>query len=115
MQMLFWLVVGHFLGDFSLQTRWMAKYKNPKQGIDPGDLPPGQRPMTVWPYCLTAHAAIMGGTVALATGSIWLGIAEFVTHWIVDFGKCVGWYGIHTDQGTHAVLRGLWWALAGIV
>tara|TARA_Y100000310_G_scaffold335688_1_gene418366 strand:- start:1762 stop:1968 length:207 start_codon:yes stop_codon:yes gene_type:complete len=54
---------------------------------------------------LTAHAAIYAGVMGFLTGSLIIGLIAFVTHWIIDFGKCEGWYGIHVDQTCHIVLK----------
>lgn len=104
---LFYLLAGHALADFPLQGEFIAKAKN--RHTFNGPL--GQKPMKVWLHALTAHALIHGGMVALITGSLWLGLAETAAHWLIDFGKCENWYGIHTDQGLHVGCKILWWAL----
>lgn len=108
-ELLWWLSVGHAFSDFVLQSEWMARAKNRHRPTSP---PPGQTPQTVWPYVLTAHALMHGGVVALATGSVRLGVAEAVLHWCIDFGKCENWYGIHADQGMHWLCKIAWWRLA---
>lgn len=105
---LWWLVVGHALADFVLQSDTMAKGKNRHRRTDP---PPGARYQPTWGYWLTAHALIHGGVVAVVTGSVGLGLAEAVAHWLIDFGKCENWYGIHADQGAHGLCKLVWWGL----
>jgi hypothetical protein len=105
---LFWLLVGHAVADFVLQNEVMAKGKNRNVR---GTAPPGQTYMPCWPYWLTAHALVHGGAVALATGSTALGCAETVAHWVIDFYKCEGCYGVHADQGMHIGCKALWWVL----
>lgn len=105
------LIFGHVVGDFVFQSDAMAKGKNRHRQIDMGSIPPGQAPQTVWPYFLTAHAIVHGGIVTIVTGNILLGLAETVAHWIIDFGKCESWYGIHIDQLLHFVCKLLWVAL----
>jgi hypothetical protein len=61
---------------------------------------------------MTAHAVMHGAAVAGVTGDVWLGIAETAAHWIIDFGKCENWYGIHADQAAHGVCKMLWATLA---
>lgn len=102
---LFWMLVGHALGDFALQTEWMVHGKSP--GARPlRDL--AGRDELVWAHVLTAHCLIHGGAVALATGSVALGLAETVAHWIIDFGKCRRWYGFHVDQFLHLGCKLVW-------
>ena len=108
---LFFLLSGHALADFTLQTDTMAKGKNRNRKVDMSLIPPGQKYVPCWPYWLTAHALIHGGIVAIVTGNVYLGIAEAVAHWIIDFGKCENWYGIHVDQGLHMLCKIFWWIL----
>lgn len=109
MELLFKLLVGHALADFALQTDWIAKNKN-RHAIPGGYDPKIHGPLqTIWPYVLTSHALIHGAFVFLATGRIELGIAETMAHWMIDFGKCEKWYGIHIDQALHIFCKLLWW------
>ena len=64
-----------------------------------------------WSYWLTSHAFTHGGLVALLTGNVFLGIAETAAHWIIDFGKCEKWYGIHTDQFFHLAFKIVWFLI----
>jgi hypothetical protein len=106
------LLMGHALADFSLQNEWMAKHKN--RHIGPSYIPPGQVKQTTWPYVLSAHALIHGLMVALITGNPLLGAAETVCHWIIDFGKCESWYGIHLDQSMHVLCKVAWAVMAWV-
>lgn len=97
----FFLLVGaHFLGDFGLQGDWMVKFKNRhvKRTL-PSDV--AATLPTFWPWVLTGHAFIHGLLVMAATQSVLLAIVEVMTHWVIDFGKCEGWYGFQTDQLLH--------------
>jgi hypothetical protein len=105
MEMLFWLLVGHAVADFSFQTDTMAKGKNRHNKTTP---PVGQKYVPCWPYWLSAHAAIHGGAVALVTGSWVFGVGEFLAHWLTDFFKCENKYGVHTDQALHLAAKFLW-------
>jgi hypothetical protein len=100
------LVMGHALADFSFQNEWMAKYKNRHAGRS---YTPGY---TTWPYVLSAHALIHGLMVALITGNPMLGAAETLCHWLIDFGKCESWYGIHADQSMHIFCKVAWAVMA---
>ncbi len=108
--MLWWLVVGHAVGDFWAQSDALAKMKN-RHRDSAAFAPPGQRPQIIWPYALTAHAIMHGAAVTLATGSVWLGLAETVAHWVIDFSKCEGWIDIHSDQAMHVACKMIWWWL----
>ena len=111
LSLLFYLLVGHGLCDFALQSDAMAKGKNRNRRIDPSQIPPGQKTMVIWPYWLTSHALIHGGAVSLITGIWWLGLIETGVHWVIDFAKCESWTGIHTDQGLHVACKLVWWVL----
>lgn len=109
--LVFAMMVGHALCDFSLQSDFIAKGKNRNRPIDMASVPPGQKPQRIWFYCLLSHALIHGGAVWLLTGSVWLGAAETVVHWCIDFAKCENWTGIHSDQAMHAACKLIWAAL----
>jgi hypothetical protein len=106
------LLMMHALCDFPLQTEAMAKGKNRNRKIDLSQVPKGQKIVTVWPYYMSAHALIHGLGVYVITGMIWLGIAEVIAHWVIDFGKCENWTNPHQDQVFHIVTKGLWTVLA---
>jgi hypothetical protein len=109
---LFQLLCGHAIADFALQTDWIAKNKN-RHMIPAGYDPKLHGPMqSIWPYVLSAHALIHGSAVMLITGNPMLGMAEAVSHWAIDFGKCEKWYDIHTDQWLHIGCKVLWVWLA---
>lgn len=95
----FALLIGHAIADFPLQGDAMAKGKN--RHNQPSNVPPGQRPVKVWFHYLTAHSLIHSGFVWAITGSIWLGLAECVLHWVIDFIKCENWTNPHGDQLLH--------------
>ncbi|KKN68487.1 hypothetical protein LCGC14_0451230 [marine sediment metagenome] len=108
--MFWWMMVGHALADFPLQPRDMTVGKNRHRV--PDNIPPGQTLATVWPYWMTAHALTHGGAVALATGSVALGMAETVIHWMTDFAKCENWTTVHQDQAIHMICKVGWMLLA---
>ena len=105
MILFFKLLIGHALADFVFQSDTMAKGKNRHRKTEP---PPGAVYQPTWGYWLTAHALIHGGVVWVVTGSGWLGLAETLVHWLIDFGKCENWYGIHTDQSAHIACKIIW-------
>ena len=105
---LFWLLVGHAVCDFALQSDTMAKLKNYRNTTSP---PVGQQPCVVWPYFLGAHALIHGCAVALVTGSVALGLAEAIIHFTIDLAKCAGLIRLHQDQTMHFGCKLLWASL----
>lgn len=109
-ELLFWLLVGHAVADFALQSDTMAKGKN--RHNKPDFVPKGQALKPCWGYWLTAHSLIHGGAVALATGIWWVGIMEAVSHWVIDFLKCENKTTPFTDQMLHLLCKVLWVCLA---
>ncbi len=91
------LAMGHFVADFALQSDRMAVEKCPGKDLT---LP--------WQWWLTAHAGIHAFFVTLITGIAWLGLAEWVLHSLVDYGKCRHRYGLGVDQLLHMVCKLLW-------
>ena len=102
--MFFWLLVGHAVADFPLQAGPMAVEKCRRSASDLQRTVP-------WFYWLSAHALIHGGAVFFVTGSLFLGTLETVVHWLIDFAKCEGWFGIHVDQALHVGCKVLWCVL----
>ena len=106
--MLWWMLVGHAVADFWAQSDALAQMKNRNRPNT--RVPPGQKSQAVWPYALTAHALMHGAAVAGITGNVALGACETAAHWLIDFGKCENWYGIHADQALHGVCKVAWTA-----
>lgn len=95
---LYWLIVGHFVGDYPLQGDFLARAKNHKAPL----------PGAPWYQCLAAHAIIQGGVVAFVTGSVTLGICETVIHTGIDYAKSDGEIGFNVDQALHILCKVLW-------
>lgn len=108
LSLMFWLFVGHSLGDFALQTDWTARFKS-RHANPP--IATSKYPNWIWIHVLASHSAIHGGLVALITGSIWLGLAEFVAHAVIDFCKSESYFGFNTDQLLHLGCKLLWGVL----
>lgn len=108
MSVLFLLLCAHALADYPLQGPYLAAAKDRHSAA-------GQKPAAIWIQALTAHALIQGGFVYLITGSLMLGLAETVAHWVIDFGKCEHWYGAHVDQFLHVGCKIAWWLLLLVV
>lgn len=99
-------VFKHLLGDYYLQTQWMALGKERRRG---------------WLAPLAAHAGVHAlGTLAIVLvvrpSLWWLAPVDFVVHGAIDRGKAlVGqslaltkedrtfWWAIGTDQALHQV------------
>lgn len=99
------LVVAHALADYPLQGDFLARAKNRTAPL----------PGVPWWQALAAHSAIHGGMVVAVTGSLTLGVAEAVIHFITDDLKCRGKIGFNTDQGIHIACKVVWACLAGRV
>jgi hypothetical protein len=100
--MVFWLLWGHCLSDFALQGDFLAMLKNHKHKV-------GEQ---YWAYGLFSHGMVHAGFVALFTGQIGLGLAEFVAHIAIDRAKCSGRLSFHVDQWLHYACKLLWAVLA---
>lgn len=103
---LFWLLVmGHFVADYILQSDTLAKEKNFKSDSPIQKIVP-------WYYWMVAHVAGHVFFVTYLTGSIGLGVAEFVLHIVADYEKCAGKTTLHQDQAFHIFCKFLWAAIA---
>lgn len=87
------LIAAHWVADYPLQGDFLARAK-------------AEGPLRV--YHLVAHAGIHGGAVALVTGSVWLGLAEWAAHTLVDELKVRGWTTFALDQILHVVCKIAW-------
>ena len=89
-----WLLFAHFIGDWSLQTSFMSKYKSKH-----------------W-FILFAHCMVYTGVIAIALQ--YLGILEpwklafiFIGHYVMDYtkGKLAhsekDWWMIYPDHAWH--------------
>jgi hypothetical protein len=95
------LVVGHAVADYPLQGEFLAKAKNRFARV----------PGVPWYQALGAHAAIHGGMVGCITGSLLLGVLEFVSHLVIDDLKCGKRIGYNADQALHVLCKLVWVAL----
>ena len=93
--------VGHCLADYPLQGDFLSRAKNRAKPID--GVP--------WQQALLAHSVIHGGFVWIATGSVWLMLAEFVAHAVIDDAKCMGRLTFNQDQLLHMACKLVWLAL----
>ncbi len=96
---LFWkMLILHALCDYPLQNDFLAKGKNHKQPI----------PEISWWICLTAHALIHSGAVGWITNNFYIGFAEFIIHWIIDYLKCDEKITFLQDQILHIICKFIW-------
>ncbi|MBY0459500.1 MAG: DUF3307 domain-containing protein [Gemmataceae bacterium] len=111
--LLFFLLAGHALMDYSLQGDSMAVCKCRKSTSPLAASVP-------WYYWLTSHALLHGLAVGVTfrwMGFDWtvvaaLATAETVVHWASDYAKCEKWYSLHADQCIHIACKLVWWTLA---
>ena len=96
------LMVGHLVCDRPLQSRALSRAKN------------RHRPVlgTSWLQALATHAGVHGSAVALRTGSFRLGLAEAVTHALIDDAKCHRRLSVLQDQAMHVACKAAWALLA---
>jgi len=85
------LVVAHALADFPLQGSYLASKKIRSKADN----------FSEYIVALLAHSVIHAGAVWLVSGSLVLGMVEFVLHGIIDSAKGKGKYSILTDHILH--------------
>lgn len=95
---LIYLLCGHYLADFGLQNDFTAKFKAP-----------GSAPF--WFHVLISHCAIQALPVLLITGMWQLAVAEFVSHFAIDFLKCKGILSFNEDQALHIFCKLVWFGV----
>lgn len=97
------LVFCHFMADLAFQSELVAEKKNPLKSFDRKDT------MYVpnWQYFMAGHCSTHAILVYLVTQNIWLGVAEFICHFLIDYAKCLKKIDLHKDQRLH-----LWCKLA---
>lgn len=88
------LLGAHWVCDYPLQGEFLSTAKQ-------------KGPLRV--YHLTAHAGIHGAAVALVTGNVWLGLAEWTAHTVIDEMKVKGKTTFEIDQILHIVCKVAWW------
>jgi uncharacterized membrane protein (DUF485 family) len=110
---LWYMLCGHALMDYPLQTDFIAKNKCPGHGSR----------AVPWYYIMAAHAALHGMAVTsaiglsvgrLTPGTVLAGIYETVLHFFIDVLKCENCIGIHVDQLLHVACK-LTWAASIII
>ena len=84
------LLAAHWLADYPLQGDFLAKAKQ-------------SGPLRI--YHLIAHAGIHAGAVTIVTGSVVLGIFEWVAHTIIDELKIRGKTTFAIDQALHVICK----------
>lgn len=92
------LIFAHALADYPLQGDFLSKSKDHTAPI----------PGVPWYQALAAHSAIHAGFVGIITGSLWIGVAEFVAHCLTDYAKCSGRLSFNQDQAIHILCKIVW-------
>jgi len=100
-EIIFWLMVAHFIADYPLQTSEMGKYKNKRNQPIPPDSK--AKPVKVWFAYLTSHAFVHAGLSALVVG-VPFGFLIGLVHWIQDYYKCKIQYSPNIDQIIHITI-----------
>lgn len=91
------LLGAHWVCDYPLQGDFLATAKQ-------------KGPLRF--YHLWAHAGIHGASVALVTGNVWLGLAEWLAHTVIDELKVRGRSTFALDQTLHIVCKAVWLLIA---
>ncbi|WP_170008120.1 DUF3307 domain-containing protein [Bacillus fonticola] len=101
------LLIGHFIGDFLLQTSWMAQYKSTKWI-------PLLTHVTVYTTIVSLFGFFSGQISLLGIAIIFLGHVvldrkTFVTFWVKNIqgakdGPVHNWLSIMVDQIFHIIL-----------
>lgn len=112
------MIVGHCIGDYVLQTEFLAQGKSPRFWEGAPD-------KTAWIPVLFAHSVIWTACVMLPLLLIvWpvIGLpfvvcfaANIVIHFFVDWLKCVGKINMLIDQGIHLVQMIVSFALVALL
>jgi len=103
--LLFYLLLGHFFGDFALQTDRVAAEK--------------QRSLKVLTYHVTLYSLVLmvflyaglllnGQNTFLSITTIWVVVGVFIAHWIQDYLKAFKFNGakqaFYLDQAMHVFI-----------
>ena len=99
----FALLIGHALGDYGLQSNFLARAKTRRSDLSAYF--PGGSPRGLWVHALLGHAIIHAGAVWLFTGSIILGLIEWVLHTVIDLVKGEEKISFAVDQLLHLVCK----------
>jgi len=91
----FAFAIAHALSDFPLQGDYLAREKQRSSAGSTHE----------WFIALTAHSLIHAGGAWLVSGSVVIGAAELVLHWLIDFGKGEGKFGYIADQLLHLACK----------
>ncbi|OQY29157.1 MAG: hypothetical protein B6244_04790 [Candidatus Cloacimonetes bacterium 4572_55] len=102
-ELLFKLIIGHFVSDYTLQSGDMARGKS--RHYQPSFAKSAKLPSTMWVYWLTSHAMTNAGIVWLITDNMLVAFLELVLHWIIDFLKTEGRTNLHADQMLHLICK----------
>ncbi|MGI8604488.1 MAG: DUF3307 domain-containing protein [Verrucomicrobiales bacterium] len=103
----FAFIIGHALGDYPLQTDFMARGKNRHLPQICEELPV----RGLWVYLMTAHALTHAGIVWILSGCPLLAVGELVLHWTIDWLKVERKINFHLDQTMHILCKAAYVAI----
>lgn len=107
MELFDWLLVGHFVGDFILQTRWMAEKK--AKEILPLITHSAVYTMAVALFALLAGGLSCWGICLIFICHVILDQRAFIDYWAakVNGNTNIDWLKITLDQSWHVLILAL--------
>jgi hypothetical protein len=97
LDLLILLLLGHLLADYSLQSDKMAVEKCPGKDVT-----------LHWSWWFVSSCRDPWTDRGLVDGRSLLGLAETLSHAVIDFGKCRLRYPLIVDQALHWACKVLW-------
>lgn len=86
-EILLLLICGHFVCDYPLQSQYIADNKGKDKWV------------------MIAHCATHAMMVGLITKMWFLGVLEFILHYMLDTTKCRGQSTLNEDQICHIICK----------
>ncbi|OPY64029.1 MAG: hypothetical protein A4E56_00081 [Pelotomaculum sp. PtaU1.Bin065] len=106
MNMFSWMLVGHMIGDFLLQTGWMAKKTSNATSLLTHCL---VYTMTIYIVALPAGGLSAPALIVIFVSHLVLDQRKFVLFWVrrVNNADSLPWMSIVIDQSFHLLVLGL--------
>lgn len=104
MDLFAWLLVGHLVGDFLLQTGWMAREKDQKWAALA--VHSAVYALAVYGFSFMAGGLHWGALAILAASHAFLDQRGFVEAWVrlVNGAERLSWLKVMVDQAFHVLV-----------